>query len=396
MNDFTPYTEEQYPNIPNAISEIAYADFKGAFPEVPLASGVDVAELTSGDGAPFFITLPIAEVGMVSANKLRYTEDFCKSLVEQINTDKPTGIRGHIKDAERSTAYPTPAIYWVGATLETDGKVWAKGYIPPGETREEYRIKKATAAAAATSIYGKPLMIHEHADGTYTPVLSLEQVDLAPPKRAAHGKGYGFAVTRELETAVEETGTMDKASLKDMLNGLSAQELVEMIGPALTSQIVEMNQKPTAEMAGDAPAIAEMQQSIVARDTTIAELEQTVTAQAADLTVLRERVVDSALNAAVEDVTDWNVKAPEGQQKLTYLRSILKKTAIAELGDQMEAEAIKGAVDKAMEENQFIVEMTRDNLAGPQAIAGANDNRSVGAKLLSREEIEAARMRVGL
>lgn len=384
MTDYKAYTPEQYPNIPPAISETAYADFRGAFPDVPVAPDVDVAELTAGDGEPFFITLPIAEVGMVSANKLRYTEDFCDSLVEQINSDKPTGIRGHIKDDERRYAYPMPAIYWVGAIRETDGKVWAKGYIPPGATREEYRIKKATAAAAATSIYGKPLMIREHTDGSYTPVLSLEQVDLAPPKRAAHGKGYGFAVTREMDES-EGDDPMTK-TIKEM----TAEEVMAAVEPSVVQQIVEM-QRPSAD-----PVIAEMEQTVTAQKATIAELEGRVSVQAADLAELRGRLVEGELDKAIHSATDWNVKTADGSAKLDFLRGLLKKAAIAELGDETGTAAVQGAVDKAMTGNQVIVEMTRDNLAGPQALAGAQDNRAgADARRLTPDEIISARGRVG-
>lgn len=397
MSEYKPYVPEQYPDIPNAISEIAYADFKGVFPEVPLAPGVEVGELTAGDSDPFFITLPIAEVGLVSANKLRYTEEFCDSLVDQINTDKPTGIRGHIKEDERRYAYPTPAIYWVGAIRETDGKVWAKGYIPPGATREEYRIKKATAAAAATSIYGKPLMIREHADGSYTPVLSLEQVDLAPPKRAAHGKGYGFAVTREMGMEPKEREPMDKDTLKAVLNELTGRELADLISPAKQAELAALG-APVAEMTNHAAVLAEMMQTVTARESTIAELENKVSTQTGELGKLRTRVMESALDAAVEEATPWHVKSEAGTKKLDFLRGMLKKAAIAELDGSIEPEAIKTAVGSAVAAHLVIVEMTRDVLAGPNALAGAVDNRAaaVNKSLVSDEEAREAADRLGL
>lgn len=386
MTDYNEYSERQYPHIPSAISEIAYADFGGPFPDVPYAPGVNPDELTQGDGEPFFITLPIAEIGMVSKNKLRYTREFCESLVQQINTDKPTGIRGHIRDDERSSAYPEPAVYWVGATLDSE-KVWAKGYIPPGATREEYRIKKATRASAATSIYGRPLRIKEYGDGTYTPDLSLEQVDLAPPKRAAHGKGYAFAVTRELET--EET-TMDK-TIKEM----TAAEVVAALDPGVVEQIVAMQAKPEAP-AVEPKALAEMEQAVKAREATIAELEQTVQAQQATLADLRGRVVDGAVDAEVETVTAWHVASDTGKERLAQLRGLIKRAAIAELTDDISAEAIKGAVEKAVTAHQLTVELARDALAGPNALAGAVDNRKVASVTeISDEDAQAARVRLG-
>lgn len=387
MTDYKDYNETDFPDIPDAISEIAYSDFKGAFPDVPFAPGVNPDELTAGDGEPFFITLPIAEVGMVSANKLKYTREFCQSLVEQINTDKPTGIRGHIRDDERRYAYPEPAVFWVGATLDAD-KVWAKGYVPPGATREEYRIKKATGAPAATSIYGKPLKVMAHGDGTYTPILSLEQVDLAPHKRAAHGKGYTFAVTRELETK-EETKPMDK-TIKEM----TAAELSAALDPAVVAELVELHARPAAEAAPD-PVIAEMKQAVTERDATIAELEQQVTAQQTALSGLRAQIADHAVQSSIEAATPWHVKSDEGQQRLAELRGLLKSAAIAELADDFSDEAIKGAVEKAVTSHRLVVELARDAMAGPQALAGAVNNRAAATKEFSDEEAQAARERLG-
>src|SRR5690606_4264702 len=99
-------------------------------------------------------------------------------------------------------------------------------YFPPGPAREEYRIKKATNAKAATSVYGKPLMVREYKDGTYTPVLSLEQVDLAPTKRAAHGQAYDFNVTREMS----EENSVDLETLRAQLGQMTVEDLFAAIG----------------------------------------------------------------------------------------------------------------------------------------------------------------------
>ena len=90
------------------------------------------------------------------------------------------------------------------------------------------------------------------------------------------------------------------------------------------------------------------------------------------------------------------MKTADGSAKLDFLRGLLKKAAIAELGDETGTAAVQGAVDKAMTGNQVIVEMTRDNLAGPQALAGAQDNRAgADARRLTPDEIISARGRVG-
>jgi hypothetical protein len=90
------------------IREYIVGEFRGDFPAVPTAAGVDLDALKSDDKDPFFVTLPVAGVNAMSANGLLYDEALVNSIVEQINRDHPTGIMGHLRVEDLGTAYPEP------------------------------------------------------------------------------------------------------------------------------------------------------------------------------------------------------------------------------------------------------------------------------------------------
>lgn len=387
VQEFVEYTPETFPNIPSQICEIRISDLKGTYPDIPYAPGVDYDALVEGDGKPFFMTLPIAETGVVSANKLRYTETLCRSLAEQINSDKATGIRGHIKEEDRGTSYPSPHVYWVGARFVANepnvdpnwiGKTWAKAYIPPGETREEYRIKKALNAQAATSIYGTPKLIHQHGDGTYTPVLSLEQVDLAPPKRAATGRGYAFAVTHEMSSNGENTMPLTREQLSEVSPADLYELLDENAAAAIAEQWAKKKNKKVvaAEMVADAGRIAEFETVTTERDRLLRENKQ-----------LGDRVAEYAreefaagLQGVIEGAfASWqNLDKLDAkqQQQFSAVKAQLQSRVIAELDGRQDLGLAKAKRDAILESDEFrpVVELMRDAFTGGSVITGGKTN----------------------
>ena len=162
-------------------------ELRGSYPNVPISSDVDYAELIKGDDDPVFLTLPIGKPNVKSSNGRFYDEAFIRELARQTLELKPVGIMGHLRAEELATAFPLEAIHWVGATFADDGMLWGKGYIPPGEVRSRVRRYKAQGRALATSI-------DAFADGKFDATLNayrmdantlrLGQIDLAPADRA--------------------------------------------------------------------------------------------------------------------------------------------------------------------------------------------------------------------
>lgn len=149
-------------------------EFRGAYPDIPLPGDINKEELEG----QFFVTLPIGEVGVVSRNNRKYTERSVKQLVEQVNSYRPEGMWGHLTDYEMSTKYGPPAVRWLVAILDNQGIAWGKHMPLTNESREYYRLAKATNARVGTSISAWAVM-----DGDEVTDLELITIDLADPAR---------------------------------------------------------------------------------------------------------------------------------------------------------------------------------------------------------------------
>ncbi len=151
------------------------SEMRGAYPEIALPGDIDRAAL--GDEA-FFVTLPIGQAGAKSRNGRRYSRAAVEQMVAQINQKRPEGMWGHLAEAETQTRYDPPAIRWLAAQLDGEGIAWGKGLPLTAETREYYRLAKATNARVGTSLVAWAQM-----DGDEVKALELVTVDLADPAR---------------------------------------------------------------------------------------------------------------------------------------------------------------------------------------------------------------------
>ena len=182
------------------IAETRIHRFKGDFPVVPTYPHVDVPMLEEGDEKPCYVTLPIAEIGRIADSGLEYDEELVTTIAEQMQ-DGSGGIRGHLKDEELPTAFPLDAVHWVGHVME--GKtLWAKGYIPPGESRDDIRRKIARGGTIGPSLFGAAVReMSSRKPGRPTwraKNFKLDQVDLAPANRASLRNMHGAVLTREM------------------------------------------------------------------------------------------------------------------------------------------------------------------------------------------------------
>lgn len=334
------------------VQEYAVSEFRGSFPDVPIAAGVDMEALRAHDPDPMFISIPIIpQIGATSRNGLLYDDALAAAIVAQINEKRPDGIWGHLKEEERSTAFPEPAATWIGA-VKVDNAVWAKALIS-GPAKERIRRLKATGGQIATSIYGK---------GDYEPVsagvrrlrnFDLESLDFAPPARAALRNGVQPIVTAELEIE-QETVEMDK-------NQIISELTVADIPAPLREQIV-----------------AELRQAVTDRDVLVTELQTTVSE-------FRRREFGAAVKAKVAALTAWNVTDAANLTKLDAFRRTLESRIVAELaGDASKLEAVAETVWGDL---QPLAETVRDALAGPAAIVASK----VGSKRPKLEDTPEAR-----
>jgi hypothetical protein len=223
------------------IQETQVGQFRGNFPDVPIAAGVDMAALRALDAEPVFVTLPIVpEVGAVSANGLLYDEALVNSIAEQINAKRPAGMFGHLKDSERDSAFPLPEALWVGAKRE-GATLWGKAYIRPGAARDYVRHLKAVGGEIATSIYGKgkPQPVREGVR-RLSP-FRLESLDFAPPERAALQQGALPQVTAEMQTTATRAADVEQEldmNREQVIAELTANDIPATVREQLVAEAV--------------------------------------------------------------------------------------------------------------------------------------------------------------
>lgn len=334
--------------MPEYLREYTIAKLRGGFPDVPIAAGVDMEELKILDPQPVFVTLPvIPEIGTVSKNGLLYDEALASSIEEQINTKRPGGIFGHLKDEDRDTSFPIPPAMWVGA-LRVGQALWAKAYISPGAARDHIRQLKAMGGSIATSIYGKGTREAVKAGVNRLKDFDLESLDFAPPSRAALGYASAPNVTAELtqDEPVEETRHMEIVTVKDIPQNLREQIIQEF-------QATNNRQD----------AVTELTQQVADRDTVIAELRASVQAS-------QVREFDNTLDTEIGKLVNWQVKGEAAQSKVDAFKRTLRSRILAEMGTERKAERISEIVATVWADLKEIAETVRDALAGPSAIVG--------------------------
>lgn len=348
------------------VREYNVGRFRGNFPDVEIADGVDMESIRSRDATPMLITMPIAEVGAISNNGLLYDEALVDSIAEQINAKRPGGIFGHLKDEERSTSFPLPAGLWVGAK-RVGQTLWAKSYIPPGAARDYVQTLKDVGGEIATSIYGKG-KFEKVRDGVKRLThFNLESLDFAPPVRAALGLGAVPFVTSEMEQ--QEPITM--ADKEAVINELRHVQVPAQHGW----------QPNGASEESDRMTVAEMQSALAARDDRITVLETTVAE-------FRRREFERAVDEVVAEFTDWPVRetAPDAsgktaKDKLAALRAMFRRAILDKMGQEQDSEKVAEMAAAAWEEIRPIAEMMRDALAGPAAIVNGKVRETTRPKL---------------
>lgn len=351
------------------VLEYNVGEFRGSFPDVPAAAGVNLDEIKTLDPDPMYVTLPVVpKVGAVSKNGLLYDEALVRQIEAQINGKRPGGRFGHLREEERDSAFPIPDAIWIGAKREGD-TLWARSYVPPGAARDHIRRIKAVGGSIATSIYGKGSYEATGQKGVRRLVdFDLETLDFAPPERAALGYAAAPIVTSEF--AQEENPAMDKAQL-------IAELTVGDIPAAIREQI-----------GGDLNrTIAELRTQVSDRDTLIKDLQTTVAEY-------RRTQFEGAVDAKVAELTAWQTTGDDAKKKLDAFRRTLRSRIVAELaGDASKLETV---VETIWADLQPLAETVRDALAGPPALVAGKVQTGKRQLDTSPEAVAKARAKAGI
>lgn len=377
-----------------SVREVRAHELRGEYPSVETYPSVDVSLLTQDDPKPFYIVMPIARSGEVSENRLDYDEALVQSIAEQLQG--LGGIRGHIPKEQTDTAFPIEDVDWVGHTFK--GKtLWAKGYVPPGETREYVRRLKARNGKLSTSIFGEGIS-GTNADGRRRLLeFTLQQVDLAPAKKAALKLGGEFAIVHEMSEQ-EDNGEPNMAITKEALAELAPADLYALMSDDARKQVAEAyanSAKKTliaAEMVSGAglsnEAVAEYEQ-LRADNPKLLRENKELTTQIAEY---RRVEYEAGLEAVIDgQFATWkNVDKLDArkQQSLAGVKKQLRQRVIAEMNGTQDLAVAKAKADAVMESDDFrpVVEMLRDYLAGTATIVGGK-----GGELKPEEVAETLR-----
>ncbi len=255
------------------------SEMRGAYPDIPLPEDIDRAAL--GDDA-FFVTLPIGQAGARSRNQRHYSRAAVEQMVAQINQQRIEGMWGHLKEEDAPTRYDPPAIRWLAAAMDADGIAWGKGLPLTEQTREYYRLAKATNARVGTSLVAWAQM-----DGSEVTGLELVTVDLADPARVGVPVTAAKPViSKEMEegrTEVRGLRTEEKDSTQRREDA-KAQREERGAGlrpaPTVSAELVSLR-----EMLGEGDVIEQVQ-ALITDNTRL--LEE------------RSALIDAAITAAVE------------------------------------------------------------------------------------------------
>lgn len=282
------------------------SEMRGAYPDIALPGDIDRAAL--GEDI-FFVTLPIGQAGAKSRNGRRYSRAAVEQMVAQINQQRPEGMWGHVAADEAQTRYDPPAIRWLAAALDGDGIAWGKGLPLTAETREYYRLAKATNARVGTSLVAWAQM-----DGSEVTALELVAVDLADPARVGVPVTAARAViSKEMEGNLTPDPPLRSGEGRKMgrHTGLPLQE------PTLVA---------LSEMLGEGDVVARVK----------------------GLMAEREALLDAAITAAVERV----VRVPTAVGLVEELVRAKNPQTVdditAALANVVEREAVRASLGEAL------------------------------------------------
>jgi len=120
--------------------------------QIDFHPAIDIAKLTEGDPAPYFVTVRAMKSG-ISENDFNYSSEIVKKIQSQLPT---YGHLGHLKDfQDLSYRFRDPVTIWLAGEIKGDW-LYVKGYVPPEQDKLRKQIKLSLKAnkPMAVSIHG--------------------------------------------------------------------------------------------------------------------------------------------------------------------------------------------------------------------------------------------------
>jgi len=339
-----------------------HINLTGNYPDVRISESVDYNKLTEGDDNPVFITLPIGQVDTKSRNGRHYNRENVETIVNAINEQRSIGQKGHLRDDERAYRFDIPPLFWLGATLETDGRAWAKGYVLQSapDVREYVRVAKATNSKIGTSIYGTG----DVDDEGNVSNLDIESIDLAHPGRLGVEMAGAVPIVTQ-ETIVEDTEqaeetTMPSDAIKEQngqntpVDSPSVQEIAELKRQhrdevrELQGQLDD-NRDKLADFAAIAELLGNPKDVVVAARAWKAQiadlqrenkdlLKEAIKAQVAEAVAIEDRrpVIEQLVSDREPTTRNEVTSRLEEVLKLDYVKTLLKSGVQEQMGPKQQ------------------------------------------------------------
>jgi hypothetical protein len=319
---------------------VEMTEFRGDYPDVPIASHINMSELTEGDDNPFFVTLRIGKDNATSGNRNFYDPGAVRSIQEQAVS---LGANlGHIKPEDDATAFPIPVGHWVGS-VKVGETVWGKLYVPRthDNVREMLRVKKATGGKVATSIYGRASREYDSKlDAFRVKELALETIDLATGQRAGvTSLATVPGITREMDGQSKEDKTMTDvvANKYDIIAEMTVKD-APYVPETVQAQIISLS--------AERRLVSEMSQKLgVDTDGVLARVAELLTIERKHTELVVEQINRSIADEVASQVMPDVAQVTEG---VKAVREMVSHTVQA--GQPKDAEAVKVAVAEAVKQ----------------------------------------------
>lgn len=335
--------------------------FRGDYPDIPVAQETLVA-VAEDDPKPFFTTLRIGKIGVESRNdapngkKRLYGERAIQAMMQQVNSGLG-GILGHQDPWD--SEFPLPVLRWLGTTLDAEGVLWGKAYVPTYAHNVRTYLKDSMKfnAEVGTSIYGNAEFDNETGEVLS---LDLEGIDLVGAKRVG--------VTAAVGIPRVTTETIDK---QDQTKESAMSETTE-VQAVETTPISEQVITLTAEVTALQTQLAELNTTL---ETVTSERDSALER----VSVLESDLLDTTISNLVVEMVELEPLRPAVEKHLRLLRRV---------GDVKDAETARGAITAYLtdEDTQAIsVKLVNEMSGGNAIVAGRNDEHKLPSEAEARE-----------
>lgn len=296
--------------------------------DIPLAPGVDIKELKTGDDNPLEVVVEIP--ASKSTRGWNYTANSLKDIVDKVNSNTLNGFLGHQKPEDVSSQFLPPVTHWVGAKMS--GEIaYFRGVVDKAADDLKRWIK--SGRIRQVSIFGRPKL--ENTSGE-TNVVGYDpmSIDWTPLDRAGMQTSI-VAMSGEMWDLDRNGPGVNKTKKKDGGAGMNPEELLKAM-----KQMADNRQINMTMIAGEMGMTAEQVASEI-------DSEFVNNAKSAVETLNK---VNSALGVTGEmdtvEVAVNAAKALEGEQKANFQKV---------LGEMMETKVASESVRKDINDPSTII-----------------------------------------